>query len=52
MCIPKCSECENEEILKFHLTAEEPQWDPSTSEYSERVLDHKGQISIPTTVVT
>ena len=37
-------------ISKIHLTAEDPPWDPSTSEYSERetqTLDHQGQISIP-----
>ena len=34
---------------KIHLTAEEPIWDPSTSEYSKRethMIDHQGQISI------
>ena len=29
------AEYENEDIAKIHLTAEEPSWDPSTSEYSE-----------------
>ena len=29
-------EYENKEIPKIHLTAEEPPWDPSTNEYSER----------------
>ena len=46
------AEYENEDIPKIHLTAEEPPWDPLTSEYSERetqMLDHQGQISIPTT---
>ena len=45
-------ECENDEIPKIHLTAEDPPWDPSTNEYSERetqMLDHQGPISIPAT---
>ena len=40
---PSIAEYENEDILKIHLTTEEPPWDPSTSEYSERetqMLDH------------
>ena len=32
---PSIAEYENDDISKIHLTAEEPQWDPSTSEYSE-----------------
>ena len=34
---------ENEDNPKIHLTAKEPPWDPSTSEFSERetqMLDH------------
>ena len=49
---PSVAEYEDEDIPKIHLTAEEPPWDPSTSEYSERetqMLDHQGQISIPVT---
>ena len=49
---PSEAEYENEDIPKIHLTAEEPPWDPSTNEYSERetqMLDHQGQISIPAT---
>ena len=37
------AECENEDIPKIHLTAEEPAWDSSMNEYSERetrMLDH------------
>ena len=53
MYIPQVfAEYENEDIPKIHLSAEEPPWDPSTVEYSERetwMLDHQGQISIPTT---
>ena len=30
------AEYEDEEIPKIHLTAEEPSWDPSTNEHSER----------------
>ena len=30
------AEYENEDMPKIHLTAEEPSWDPSTSEYSDR----------------
>ena len=36
----------------IHLSVEEPPWDPSTSEYSEReiqMVDHQGQISITAT---
>ena len=54
MYSPSITEYEDEDIPKIHLTAEEPPWDPSTSEYSEQetqMLDHWGQISIPTTVV-
>ena len=50
---PSITEYENKDIPKIHLTALEPPWDPSRSEYSEReiqMLDHQGQISIPTTV--
>ena len=42
----------NEDIPNIHLTDEEPPWDPSTEEYSERetcILDHKSQISITAT---
>ena len=38
---------EDEEIPKILLTAEEPPWVPSTSEYSEQetwMLDHRGKI--------
>ena len=48
------AEYENEDIPTIHLTAEEPPWDPSTSEYSERdtwMLDHWGQLNFPATVV-
>ena len=34
---PSIADYENEDIPKIHLTAEEPPWDSSTSEYSERV---------------
>ena len=40
---PIIADYEDEEIPKIHLTTEEPPWDPSTSEYSERetqMLDH------------
>ena len=30
---PSVIEYENEDVPKFHLTAEERPWDPSTSEY-------------------
>ena len=33
---PSVTEYENDNIPKIHLTAEEPPWDPSTNEYSER----------------
>ena len=33
---PSVAEYENVVIPKFHLTAEEPPWYPSTNEYSER----------------
>ena len=49
---PSITEYENEDIPKIHLTVEEPPWDPSTIEYSERetwMLDHQGYISISTT---
>ena len=52
---PSITKYEDEDIPKIHLTAEEPHWDPSTSEYSEReteILDHQGKISIPATVAT
>ena len=45
-------EYKNEDIPEFLLTAEEPPWEPSTNNYSERenqILDHQGQISIPYT---
>ena len=49
-CIFLClTEYEDEDIPKIHLTAEQPPWNPSTSEYSERetqMLDHWGQIII------
>ena len=51
---PSITEYENDDILKIHLTAEEPPWDPSTSKYSEQetqILDHQGQISIPAIAV-
>ena len=31
---PSIAEYENDDILKIHLTAEEPPWDLSTNEYS------------------
>ena len=43
---------ENEDILKIHLSADKPPWDPSTDEYLEhetQTLDHQGQIIIPAT---
>ena len=43
------AEYENEDIPKIHFTAEEPPWDPSTNEYSDReacMLNHQGQSSI------
>ena len=43
----------NEDIPNIHLTDEEPPWDPSTEEYSERetcMLDHWVKIIIPATV--
>ena len=49
---PNIVEYENEDIPKNHLTAEEPTWDPSTSESSEsetNLVNHGGQISIPAT---
>ena len=42
---PSITEYEDEENTKIHLTANEPPWDPSTSEYSEQethMLDHQG----------
>ena len=33
---PSIAEYENENIPEIHLTAKEPPWDSSTSEYSER----------------
>ena len=33
---PCIADYEKEDIPKIHLTAEEPPWDPSTNEYSER----------------
>ena len=47
------AEYENEDIPKIHLTAEEPPWDPSTSEYSRIeacILGCQGQIIIPATM--
>ena len=35
---PIIAEYEDEEIPKIHLTAEEPPWDPSTSENSEQEI--------------
>ena len=52
MYSPSVIEYENDDIPKIHFTAEEPPWDPSTSEYWERetgVTNHWGQISIPAT---
>ena len=49
---PIIADYENVDIPKIHLTAEEPPWDPSMNEYSERetnMLDHQGHISIPAT---
>ena len=49
---PSIADDENEDIPKIYLTAEELPWDPSTIEYSEQetqMLDHRGQISVPTT---
>ena len=40
---PSIAEYENDDIPNTHLTAEEPPWDPSTSEYWERetgMVDH------------
>ena len=53
MYYPSVAEYENEDIHKMYLTAEEPLWDQSTSEYSEgetQLLDHQCQISIPAIV--
>ena len=39
------TEYENDDILKIHLTAEEPPWDPSIIEYLEQdtcMLDYQG----------
>ena len=50
---PTVTEYENEDIPKIYCTAEEPPWDPSMNEYSDRetcMLDHQGQIRIPATV--
>ena len=33
---PSITEYENDDIPKIQLTAEEPPWDPSNDEYSER----------------
>ena len=52
MYSPYTAVYENKNIRKIHLTAEEPSWDPSMNEYSERethMLDYGGHISIPTT---
>ena len=52
MYYPSVAEYENDDIPKIHLTAEEPPWDPSTNEYSERetqMINHQGQTSIPAT---
>ena len=52
MCIPQVLH-ENDDNPKILLTAEEPPWDLSTNEYSERetqMWDHQGQIHIPATV--
>ena len=52
MYSPSVAKYENDDILKIHLTAEEPPWDPSTNKYSERetqMANHQGQISIPAT---
>ena len=49
---PSVAKYENNDIPKTYLTAEEPPWDPSMNEYSERetnMLDHQGHISIPAT---
>ena len=43
MCSPNVAEYENDDIPKIHLTADEPPWDLSTNEYSEResqILNH------------
>ena len=45
---PSVAEYENDDIPKIHLTVEEPPWDPSMNEYSEKetqMIDHQGQIS-------
>ena len=49
---PRVTEYENEENTKIHLIVEEPRWDSSTSEYSERetqILNDQGKNSIPAT---
>ena len=33
---PSIAEFEKKDIPKIHFTAEEPPWDPSTNEYSEK----------------
>ena len=50
---PSITEYESDKIPKIHLTVEEQPWDLSTNKYSEeetQMLDHRGLISIPTTV--
>ena len=32
---PSISEYDNDDVPKIHFNAEEPPWDPSTSEYSK-----------------
>ena len=52
VCFSITAEYENEDIPKIHLHAEEPTQGPSTNEYSKCetcILDHWGQISVPTT---
>ena len=44
---PIIAEYKNEDILKIHLTAEEPPWDPSTKEHSEREIIKVRSISLP-----
>ena len=49
---PSVTGYENDDIPKIYLTAEEPPWDLSTSENSEReihMFEHQGQLSIPAT---
>ena len=52
MYSPSITEYDNKEIPKINLTVKEQPWNPSTNEYSEQetqILNHQGQISIPST---